>query len=102
VEYSKPPPYRKQGCLDGYGLPTNNRHFPRILTELLSEGERRDGKTTAHRIRHEAEGPPLPQVRCGVERANQTLQALRRPDAASEEKKEVTKNGGGRQGRSQD
>ena len=38
VEHSKPPSYRKQGRLDGYGLPTNNRDFPRILTELLSEG----------------------------------------------------------------
>lgn len=23
----KPPPYRKQGCLDGYGLLPNNRCF---------------------------------------------------------------------------
>ncbi len=38
VESSKPPPYRKQDRLDGYGVPTNNRYFPRILTELLSEG----------------------------------------------------------------
>jgi hypothetical protein len=38
----------------------------------------------------------LQQVRCGVERASQTLQTLRRPDAASEEEEEVTENGGGR------